>query len=155
VFDSTGRAVYAHLALDSSFRLGLATAVSTDGGVTWKAGKLRLPSPDGNDKEFLAVGPDINNPGQERFYLAWHNFNVIYASSSADGLTWTKPVKVSDGSAFAGSGIAAMPAVGPNGELYIVWDDFGTTGVCHVMFDRSFDGGKTWGTDQEIATTNV
>jgi hypothetical protein len=157
VFDRTGRAVYSHLALDTNGNLVLATAASTDGGLTWKAGKPKVPVGafgfSFNDKEFLAVGPDWTDLTKDRFYLTWHESNIIYASNSADGLTWSKPVKVSDST--VGTNIASQIGVGPNGELYIVWDDFGTTGESHVMFDRSFNGGKTWGKDQLIATTNV
>src|SRR5205807_2691738 len=41
------------------------------------------------------------------------------------------------------------------GEAYIVWEDFTTPGQGKLMFDRSFDGGVTWGTDQTLLSTNV
>ena len=36
----------------------------------------------------------------------------------------------------------AVPAVGPNGEIYVSW-----AGPEGLVFDKSLDGGDTWGTD--------
>lgn len=40
----------------------------------------------------------------------------------------------------------ATSAVGANGEIYVVWAAFG-----NLYFDKSEDGGETWGTDRIIA----
>jgi hypothetical protein len=70
VFDRTGRAVVAFLDFNAANFVGIETAVSTDGGVTWTAGSADQPVafPD-DDREILSVGPDVNNLSQDRFYL--------------------------------------------------------------------------------------
>src|SRR5205823_5119159 len=45
-------------------------------------------------------------------------------------------------------GIGAVPFVGPNGEVYVAWNDFAAN---TIAFNRSFDGGVTWGHPQVIA----
>jgi uncharacterized repeat protein (TIGR01451 family) len=156
VFDRTGRAVYAHLVHPtSSFSSGtfLASAVSTDGGQTWTAAAVTTPGQNGDDKDFLTVGPDVANPAHDRFYITWTRNSFILMASSADGLTWTAPVEIDD--VTSGPGIDSLLAVGPAGEVYCVWEDYGTTAEGIVRFDRSFNGGVTWGTDQILAVTNV
>lgn len=39
----------------------------------------------------------------------------------------------------------AVPAVGPNGEVYLSW-----SGPQGIMFDKSTDGGVTWGKDVSV-----
>jgi protocatechuate 3,4-dioxygenase beta subunit len=152
VFDRTGRAVYSHLGIigNGSF---IATAASTDGGMTWVPSHVTAVASGSDDKEFLAVGPDETNLSRDRFYNTWHSSNVIFASSSLDGVNWTTPVQVQDNANDAS--IASIIGVGPNGEVYCTWEDFTVADHDKVMFDRSFDGGFTWGTDQVLATTNI
>jgi Neuraminidase (sialidase) len=46
-----------------------------------------------------------------------------------------------------------MPFVGPNGETYAAWNDFSKAN--NITFNRSFDGGVTWGTPTVIAAKTV
>jgi outer membrane protein OmpA-like peptidoglycan-associated protein len=107
--------------------------------------------PDDSDKEYIAVGPDVDDPSQDRFVVTWHRGNVIYASTSLDGINWTTAQKIGgltggDGeNAPFGNSIDAIPSFGSNGEIYVVWEEFGTPGVSRILFDASFDGGVTWG----------
>src|SRR5688572_32737923 len=92
---------------------------------------------DDSDKEFIAVGPDYADLGEDLFVVVWHRGNVIYASSSRDGLVWNDdglgntgpPVVVSNRTAGSntapprGNAIDSIPAFGPNGEIYVVWED--------------------------------
>src|SRR5256885_13472017 len=56
-------------------------------------------------------------------------------------------VRVDDPSG-PGQGIGAVPFVGPNGELYVAWNDYHNN---VIAFNRSFDGGATWDTQRTIA----
>src|SRR5205085_217346 len=48
--------------------------------------------------------------------------------------------------------IGASPATGPNGELYVAWNDY----VQNVIaFNRSFDGGKTWDAQSVVSPKTV
>jgi hypothetical protein len=174
VFSRDGsRVVYVHMVdkTDSTHNAAddadeshvMASAVSLDGGATWTAtgviGSLGLDEDgdgltDDNDKEFVAVGPRYDDLGQDRFAVSWHRNGVIYASTSDDGIVWAPPQAI--GNVTGGSGgttpvqpsgtaIDAIPTFGPNGEIYVVWEDYGETGVSKVMFDVSLDGGVTWG----------
>jgi len=85
-------------------------------------------------------------------YVTWTKFNwygsPIYFSRSTDGgLNFSTPKDISDTDADQGS----MPAVGPNGELYVVWKDYN---IDRILFDKSLDGGVTFGSDKEAARTN-
>ena len=44
--------------------------------------------------------------------------------------------------------IGASPAVGPNGEVYVAWNDYHANAI---VFNRSFDGGQTWGAPVTIS----
>ena len=62
--------------------------------------------------------------------------------STDRGFHWSTPVRVSDGS---GSYQWPVPAVGPNGEVYVAW-----CGPSSIRFDLSTNGGTTWGTDRTV-----
>ena len=61
----------------------------------------------------------------------------MFDKSLDGGQTFAGPVQVSDGWYFT---INPSPSVGPDGELYVTWWDWGTK----ISFDRSVDGGQTW-----------
>lgn len=170
VFDRTGRAVYAHV-VDTSFGPNgthehgpasddqdhiLATAVSMDGGLTW-INPTKVTAVDADlhtdDKVFLAVGPDKLNTSRDRFVVVFSERHVVYASTSLDGVTWSTPVAVSNAAGGSstedlppsGRAIDAIPAIGANGNIYVVWEDFSVQNVSKIMFDVSIDGGAHWG----------
>ena len=138
--DSQGN-VYLGILAYSGTGDGILVAKSTDGGQSF-AEPVRLDT--GGDKEFLAV--DLRN---DNVYAVWENGGTfgqtIYFSKTANGgASWTPRVAIS-GSGSTGNG--AYPAVGPNGEIYVVWCNFGN----RLNFDRSLDEGATWlGTDVVI-----
>src|SRR5262249_23284708 len=51
-----------------------------------------------------------------------------------------------------GRAIAAQPFVGPNGEVYVAWNDYAAN---TIAFNRSLDGGVTWGQPAVIATKRI
>jgi hypothetical protein len=113
---------------------GILVSKSIDGGATW-AEPVRLDN--GGDKEFLTVDPDTDN-----IYVVWENGapfgQGIYFSRSTDlGITYTPRLLIN---AAGASGNGAYPAVGPNGEVYVVWGNFNN----RLNFDRSLDQGDTW-----------
>lgn len=92
----------------------------------------------GADKGWMAAGIIPGNPNSTRVYIAY-NQGVIWSDDM--GLTWNTPRSV-------GTGIGFLPRVGPEGELYVTYWDFGTG----VMLRRSFDGGNTFDPALRIAT---
>jgi outer membrane protein OmpA-like peptidoglycan-associated protein len=162
--------VAAHDADNSDHMHVMTSAVSLNGGETWLPANTGVigsfavdedgdGADDDNDKEFIAVGPDADDPTRDRFAVAWQRANVIFVSTSLDGINWTPPHRVgnaheadSDNSnQHLGDSIDSIPTFGPNGEIYVVWEDFSETGVGKIMFDVSLDGGRTWdvGSDKE------
>ena len=81
---------------------------TTDGGLTWTAAAITTVDADAfsDDKEYLAVGPDMANLSNDIFVVAWQERGVIYAATSDDGLTWNAPVRVSNAT---GGGSSDLP----------------------------------------------
>jgi len=71
---------------------------------------------------------------------------ILFSRSRNQGVSWSDPIIISDtgGDCLDGDNTAegAVPAVGPNGEVYLSWSN-----SQEILFDRSFDGGKTFGRD--------
>ena len=131
---------------------------STDNGSTWSDGiGVGFNEPKNQDKEWLAAD-HTNSQFKNNIYMAWTEFDnygsergkdksrILFSYSEDAGEIWSNPVKVSD---VEGDCIdedetveGAVPTVGPNGEIYVSW-----AGPLGLMFDKSLDGGKTFGTD--------
>ncbi len=92
----------------------------------------------GADKGWMAAGIIPGNPNSTRVYIAY-NQGVIWSDDM--GTTWNAPRSL-------GSGIGFLPRVGPEGELYVAYWDFGSG----VMLRRSLDGGNTFDAPIRIAT---
>ncbi|MBR9977041.1 MAG: T9SS type A sorting domain-containing protein [Bacteroidetes bacterium] len=170
VFDKTGRAYIANLVYGWD---AILVRHSDDGGLTWSdAVKLYGPSSDSarpgsfyhsslQDKEYLAT--DLTDgPHGGNIYAAWTDFTrygsrddrdstvIVFARSTDRGERFEPYVRVSD---KAGNAMdsdltmeGAVPAVGPEGQVYIAW-----AGPDGIYFDRSLDGGRTFGTDKVIS----
>lgn len=112
------------------------------------------------DKQWPVV--DRNN---NRIYVTWTQFdeygsglstdssNIMFSRSDDGGQTWDSAIRINR---IAGDCIdsdntveGAVPAVGPNGEVYVAW-----AGPLGLMFDRSLDGGDTW-LGNDIFVSNI
>ena len=124
---------------------------STDGGVTWNDGTyMGLNGTKAQDKEWAIVDRTNNN-----IYVTWTQFDsygssnpndksiIRFSKSTDEGETWSPAVKVNetDGDCIDSDNTVegAVPAVGPNGEIYVAW-----AGPAGLVFDRSNDQGQTW-----------
>lgn len=160
VFDADGNLYFGHLSNPPN-KVGywidrIVVQRSTDGGKTWDTGTgVGFASPKNQDKEWLAV--DLTNSSyRNRKYMAWTEFDKYGSSnpsdssrilfSFADSVQWTAPIRISDkGGNCIDTDLTvegAVPAVGPNGEVYLSW-----SGPLGIMFDKSLDGGISFGTD--------
>jgi hypothetical protein len=143
-FDANGHLFIAY-GFDDGHRTRLVTARSDDGGASFF--QFRLPqvgddpgfNADPNLSTFLTTGLDATTGGQAVYIAyAWMNQDIRVVGSNDGGFSYTQPRQISDDddhfSTFAG------PAVGPNGELYVVWHDAETG---QIKLDRDLDG--LWG----------
>ena len=119
---------------------------STDKGRTWSAPRTVINQVPGvfEDKELIACDR-TSSPYQGNLYVTWARFyaiDIMNTRSTNRGFNWSTPVPVSDASS---SYQWPVPAVGPSGDLYIAWCASNA-----IRFDRSTDGGLTFGTDRTI-----
>ncbi len=128
----------------------LAVYKSTDGGVTFPQAYL-IADTGSEDKEWMDTDRTPGSPFYNTLYISWTRFSLVtgikLTKSTNGGVNWTNPVSVSDvTNGVQGSDVA----VGLDGEVYVTWLD-GTAFDDVVKFDKSVDGGDTFGNDKSIA----
>ena len=167
VFDLNGHCYFGHLSNPSSGGYWIDRIVvqkSTNKGISWSSGVgIGYNPPSRNqDKEWIAVDW-TNSPYRNNVYVAWTEFDsygssnpqdssrILFSRSTDGGLTWSAPVRIIDkgGDCIDEDNTVegAVPAVGPNGEVYLAW-----AGPLGLVFDKSTDGGLTWGVDKVITS---
>jgi hypothetical protein len=144
--NATGSTYFATLACAASTcnLEKLEVAKSTNGGLTFP--QRVNPVPLGIwDKDLIAV----DNTGGVRdgnVYLVATDFSdgqIKFVRSTNRGVTWSAPVALNAG--HAGCDTGAFPFVGPDGTIYVTWQDFGCIGgQPGIEMTKSTDGGVTW-----------
>lgn len=110
------------------------------------------------DKEWAVIDQQNN-----AIYVTWTQFddygsidpncqsNIRFSKSMDGGETWSEAISINEvpGDCIDSDNTVegAVPAVGPNGEVYVSW-----SGPAGIVFDRSLDGGETW-LDQDVFVT--
>ena len=164
IFDADGNLFYAHLSnpLDGNWIDRIVVQKSTDGGQSWSDGiGVGLNPPAAEDKEWLAADR-TDSPYRHNIYMSWTEFDtygstssldstrILFARSTDRGATWSSPLRISErgGNCLDEDQTVegAVPAVGPEGQVYVAW-----AGHDEIRFDRSFDGGKTFGPDIHVS----
>ncbi len=143
-------------------------ARTTDGGQTWEpARNIYDPGPTNQtinnvivvlaDGTLLDTFTHINFGGSQAYST------LGFIRSSDHGATWSTPVTVAEDLSVGvtdpqtgdtirdGSGLADV-TVGPNGSLYMVWQDARFSKGDHdgIAFSKSSDGGNTWSPPVEV-----
>ena len=133
---------------------------STNGGSTWNVGTyMGLNGDKAQDKEWAANDKNNNN-----IYVTWTQFddygssnpsdrsNIMFSKSTDGGMNWSPALRINevDGDCIDDDNTVegAVPAVGPNGEIYVSW-----AGPLGIVFDKSLDQGETW-LDNDIFVTD-
>lgn len=124
---------------------------STDGGVTWSEGTyMGLNGDKAQDKHWAVVDHNTN-----AIYVTWTQFdsygssspddksNIMFSKSYDGGQSWSDAIQINEVSGDCidsdNTTEGAVPAVGPNGEIFVAW-----AGPDGLIFDRSEDDGATW-----------
>lgn len=172
VYDTNGNLFFGHLSDQRNIGTGywidrIVVQRSTTNGSTWDydVGIGFSPPSKQQDKEWLCADYS-NSPFRNNLYLAWTEFDkygstnpndhsrILFSRSTNSGASWSVPIKVSD---LEGDCIdddntmeGAVPCTGPNGEVYLSW-----SGPHGIQFDKSTDGGLTFGIDIHVANLNA
>ena len=161
IYNNKGELFFSHLSnpTEGHWIDRIVVQKSTDNGQIWSdgAGIGFKNFPIVQDKEWLAVD-NSNSIYRDNIYMTWTEFDnygsvnpedssrIRFAKSINDGEIWSDPIVISD---ISGDCIdddltveGAVPAIGPNGEIYTSW-----SGPLGIVFDKSLDGGETFGSD--------
>lgn len=164
MFDDTGVLYYCHLSNPDgpAWVDRIVVQKSIDGGQTWDDGAgIGLNGDKLQDKEWIALDrSDSQYSGN--LYLGWTEFDLYQSEDPEDksrirfsysddrSATWSEPIIISDteGDCLDDDNTmeGAVPAVGNNGDVYICW-----AGPEGIYFDKSSDGGQTFGQDMIIS----
>jgi hypothetical protein len=153
-FDSRGNVFYGYIVVFFSKGNGIngtemAVARSSNGGKTYPTVTF-FDFENGtnhfNDKPMITADTNLASAFRDNVYIAWDAASggsigggVRLATSTDHGATFST-TRVDDQSG-PGRSIGASPAVGPNGEVYVAWNDYAANAI---VFNSSFDGGRTW-----------
>ena len=164
-FDTQGNVFYGYIVVFFGNGNGingteLAVARSSDGGKTYPSANFFSFSSGKdhfNDKPMIAADTNSGSFFRDNVYLAWDaasggssSGGVRFARSSDHGATFS--IQRVDNPSGPGRAIAAIPFVGPNGEVYVAWNDYAAN---TIAFNRSLDGGATFGTPGVIASKSI
>jgi hypothetical protein len=143
---------------------------STTGGATWNdpGSYMGLNTPKAQDKHGIVIDWTHGTRGNW-IYSTWTEFDnygtsnpsdssrILFSRSTDAGLTWSAAMRISRRGGncvdedYTTEG--AVPAVGPNGNLYVAWVGPISINNFGIFFDKSTDGGTTWLPDDIIAGT--
>jgi BNR repeat protein len=129
---------------------------STDGGATWRSSNVSDLQSAANDPMRAIALPSVDVDSTGTVYAAWHDCrfrpsctaNDIVLSTSADGVTWSAPSRVTTGPSSFIPGLGADPTT--PGRLGLVYAYFDARQALNVAFTQSRDGGKTWTRAQRL-----
>ncbi|MFN2599308.1 MAG: sialidase family protein, partial [Pyrinomonadaceae bacterium] len=164
-FDTSGNLFYGYIVVFFGNGNGvngseMAVARSTDGGKTYSSVNFfsyESGSNHFNDKPMITTDTNAGSRFRDNVYIAWDaatggstSGGVRVAASRDHGATFT--VTRADDPKGQGHAIGASPAVAPDGTLYVAWNDYGAN---TIAFNRSTDGGQTWGAQSVVATKSL
>src|SRR5882762_71389 len=172
-FSNDGTAYHTHLsfvgirvARPPRAESGILAESSKDGGLTWNESVPAINHVNSvipfEDKPGIVVDNATESKHKGNVYLAWTRFDIygsndpdchshIYFTRSTDGgKSFAMPVRISEGAGDCRDSDntveGAVPAVAPNGDVYIVWA--ASTGL---VFKKSTDAGLTFGKEKTIS----
>jgi len=172
-FGADGIAYHIHLSFEGILTArpkraenGMLVETSVDGGLTWADAVPAINHENSvtpfEDKPGIVVDNAPQSKYKGNVYVAWTRFDVygsndpnchsnIYFTRSTDhGKSFTMPVNISDSVGDCRDSDntveGAVPAVAPNGDVYIVW-----AGPLGLVFKKSTNGGETFDKEKVIS----
>lgn len=139
---------------------------STNGGKNWNDGMLfGYNSAKDMDKPWACV--DLTNGVYgNSIYVTWTEFDkygsylttdsthILFSKSTNGGINFSHPKRINKQSGLCNDSTntveGAVPCVGINGEIYVVW-----AGWTNLYFNKSTDGGSTWFGNERIVAQQV
>jgi hypothetical protein len=123
---------------NSPGNLDIFFARSTDGGLTFS-------SPVNVSHDASASGnPQVAADSTGNIFVVWENdsgvLGILFSRSVDGGVTFSSPAMISTNT--TGS-VSSQMAVGPNGNVYLAWEDDFASGS-DISFSRSLDHGQTF-----------
>jgi hypothetical protein len=138
----------------------MAVSRSTDNGRTWTPTYFSFSGGANhfNDKPMITTDRSAGSPYRDRVYIAWDAASggsatgggVLVASSKDGGASFS--IVRADDPSGPGRAIGAVPFTGPNGEIYVAWNDYRAN---TIAFSRSFDGGASFTTQSVISAKSI
>ena len=158
-FNGKGNVFYLHLASYNKTTHLDRIVCQRSKDVKGKFNEGSFSKPNGSkvqDKHWIVIDPET-----DEIYMTWTQFDaydssnpkdssfIHFAKSSDDGETWTDPVRISikGGDCLDGDDTVegAMPALGKDQRLYVVW-----SGPYGLMLRSSADRGQTWSPTEQM-----
>jgi hypothetical protein len=154
--DRAGNFYYATLGADPAENTTVQVNKSTDGGRTFGPAKV-LDINNGDDKEWLAVGPNPSDLTKDNLYVTWTTFradgsgsDLRFGKSTDGGQTWTTktiftPTENADPTFPTSFVTFSNPYVDPaNGALFVPFAHFSNADTDFIQVMVSYDGGNTF-----------
>jgi len=122
---------------------------STDGGATWTTSQRLTWNSGSSGYPSIGVGSSNN------IHIIWEddtpgNYEVYYKKSTDGGATWATSQRLSSTSGWSSYPVLA---VGPFGNLHVVWGD-GTPGNYEIYYRKGSNGGDSWAASRRLTWTS-
>ncbi|MBI1305300.1 MAG: glycosyl hydrolase [Bacteroidetes bacterium] len=157
-----GNLYLTHLTIKTGFLDRMVIQGSSDGGFSFDRDSYTgLNGTKNQDKPWLSSDDSETSPFYKNLYITWTEFDkyeskkkkdrskIRFSSSSDLSKSWSEAITISDTTGICLDDDHALEgattAVGTDGTIYCVW-----AGHYKLYFDKSSDGGKTWGRDKII-----
>ncbi len=130
--------------------LRLRNYVSLDNGATWTFEATPSAAQTSVDKQLVWADHSSTSPFKDNQYAIWHNGAPAFMSTrNAVTNTWGAPIQVSAAES-TGTAIGNDAKTNAFGDAFGFWP---TTGNARVFVTKSTNGGTSWGTPVQVATT--
>ena len=158
LIDTLGRYFYFHLSSKGGevLKYGMVSQYSKKLKGKFRYQGHTLDNGKYHDKEWVALNPKNNH-----IYMTWTQFDaydsdkpedksrILFSKTFDGGLSWSFPKVISTGTGDCKdndkTAEGAVPAVGPNGEIYCAWSRNDS-----IFFNASFDEGETWKANEQL-----